>query len=180
MLLLRTLGSVALLERTPTGEQHVDVQQKRLALLVFLVRRGRGAVLRRDVLLSLFWPEADDQHGRGVLRQALTAFRKQLGPDALITHGEEEVGLAPHLVTCDATEFEEACRAGSHETACALYQGDFLAGLMRSGTGCDGSRAMRRGTCHAARRKRAMRVRHCDGPDMPWTWNRRMRLASPD
>ena len=133
MLLLRTLGSVALLERTPTGEQHVDVQQKRLALLVFLVRRGRGAVLRRDVLLSLFWPEADDQHGRGVLRQALTAFRKQLGPDALITHGEEEVGLAPHLVTCDATEFEEACRAGSHETACALYQGDFLAGFHATG-----------------------------------------------
>ncbi len=133
MLLLRTLGSVALLEHTPTGEQHLDVQQKRLALLVFLVRRGRGAFLRRDVLLSLFWPEADDQHGRGVLRQALTAFRKQLGPDALITHGEEEVGLAPHLVTCDATEFEEACRAGSHETACALYQGDFLAGFHATG-----------------------------------------------
>ena len=135
MLLLRTLGSVALLEHTPTGEQHLDVQQKRLALLVFLVRRARGAYVRRDVLLSLFWPEADEQHGRGVLRQALTAFRKQLGLDALITHGEEEVGLAPHLVTCDASEFEEACRAGSHETACALYQGDFLAGFHATARG---------------------------------------------
>lgn len=133
MLLLRTLGSVALLEHTPTGEQHLDVQQKRLALLVFLVRRARGAYVRRDVLLALFWPEADEQHGRGVLRQALTAFRKQLGPDVLVTHGEEEVGLAPHLATCDASEFEEACRAGSHEAACALYQGDFLAGFHVTG-----------------------------------------------
>ena len=133
MLLLRTLGSVGLLERTPTGEQHVDVQQKRLALLVFLARRGRGTLVRRDVLLSLFWPEADEPHGRGVLRQALTAFRKQLGPDTLITHGEEEVGLAPQLLTCDASEFEEACRTGSHEVACALYRGDFLAGFHATG-----------------------------------------------
>ena len=68
-----------------------------------------------------------------MLRQALSAFRKQLGPDVLITHGEEEVGLATRFVTCDATEFEEACGTGSHELACALYRGDFLAGFHATG-----------------------------------------------
>ena len=167
MLLLRTLGSVALLEHTPTGEQHLDVQQKRLALLVFLVRRARGAYVRRDVLLALFWPEADEQHGRGVLRQALTAFRKQLGLDALITHGEEEVGLAPHLVTCDASEFEEACRAGSHETACALYRGDFLAGFHATAVAPEFEQWV------DAERDRLRRLAH----DAAWSMSRRSEEA---
>ena len=133
MPLLRTLGSVALVEPTASGERHLDVQQKRLALLVFLARGGRGRFVRRDVLLSLFWPDTDDQHGRGVLRQALTAFRKHLGAEVLVTRGEDEVGLASEGLSCDATAFEEACRSGEYEVACALYQGHFLAGFHATG-----------------------------------------------
>ena len=132
MPLLRTLGSVALLEHSPSGEQLLDVQQKRLALLVFL-SRGGGHFVRRDMLLSLFWPMNDEQHGRGVLRQALTALRKQLGADVLVTRGEDEVGLASDGLSCDAVSFEEACRSGRYEAACALYEGHFLAGFHASG-----------------------------------------------
>ena len=133
MPLLRTLGSVALVEHTASGEQHLDVQQKRLALLVFLARGGRGHFVRRDVLLSLFWPDTDDQHGRGVLRQALTAFRKQLGAEVLVTRGEDEVGLASDGLSCDATAFEDACRSGEYEVARTLYRGHFLAGFHATG-----------------------------------------------
>src|SRR5688572_18614353 len=110
MLLLCTLGSIALVEHTPSGPRHVDIQQKRLALLVFLACGGRGHFVRRDLLLSYFWPETDEHHGRAVLRQALTAFRKQLGAGVLVTRGEDEIGLAPGGLACDASEFEEACR----------------------------------------------------------------------
>ena len=137
MPLLRTLGSVALVQCGPGAELLLDVQQKRLALLVFLARGGRGHFVRRDVLLSLFWPEIDAQHGRGVLRQALTALRKQLGADVLVTRGEEEVGLAPDGLSCDAVAFEEACRAARFDVACALYQGHFLAGFHTSGAAPD-------------------------------------------
>ncbi len=133
MPLLRTLGSVALVDRSAGSEQHLEIQQKRLALLVFLARGRSGHLVRRDVLLSLFWPESDEQHGRGVLRQALTAFRKQLGADVLVTRGEDEVGLAADGLLVDATAFEDACRSGKFESARDLYRGHFLAGFHASG-----------------------------------------------
>jgi serine/threonine-protein kinase len=133
MFLLRTLGTVALLQQSPAGERHLDLQAKRLALLVFLLRSGRGELLRRDLLVALFWPEADEAHARGVLRQTLTAFRKQLGTEALVTHGEDEVGLARRVLTCDATAFEEANRQGDYHRACDLYAGDFLDSFHASG-----------------------------------------------
>ncbi len=133
MHLLRTLGSTALFERAATGERHVPMHAKRLALLLFLARGGRGPFLRRDVLLSLLWPDTDEAHGRAALRQTLTGLRKQLGSDAILTRGEDEVGLAPEAVCCDATEFERECAAGNHPDAAVLYQGDFSAGFHVAG-----------------------------------------------
>jgi len=134
---LRTLGSVAVVDQTANGEHHFDVQQKRLALLVFLARGGRGQFVRRDALVAHFWPDSDEQHARGVLRQALTAFRKELGGDVLVTHGEDEVGVSPDALTCDATAFEAACRAREYEAACTLYRGHFLEGFHASGASPD-------------------------------------------
>ena len=137
MLLLRTLGSVAVVDTAASGERHLDVQQKRLALLVFMARGGRAQLVRRDALVAHFWPDSDEQHGRGVLRQALTAFRKELGAEVLVTRGEDEVGLTPNVLTCDATAFESACRAGEYEAACALYRGHFLEGFHASSAAPD-------------------------------------------
>jgi DNA-binding SARP family transcriptional activator len=131
--LLRTLGSTALYQHTDAGERHVPMPAKLLALLIFLARGGPGRFLRRDLLLALLWPDLDDSHGRASLRQALTGLRKQLGPDALITGGEDEVGLAPGAVTCDATEFERACEATAFTAASSLYQGGFLVGFHAAG-----------------------------------------------
>lgn len=135
MFLLRTLGSVQLVQVNADGEQALATHAKRLALLMFLARGGPGQLLRRDTLLGLLWPDSDQSHGRGALRQALTGLRKQLGPDAIIAQGEEEVGLAPGMLTCDATEFEQACGRGQHADACALYRGDFATGFHVTGVG---------------------------------------------
>lgn len=129
MALLRTLGSVVLLPDGDTVAAGLDIQPKRLALLTYLARTPRRAMARRDILLALFWPDSDELHGRGVLRQSLTAIRKQLGGDALVTRGDDEVGLAPGALDCDANQFEAACDSGDHQRACALYAGDFLAGF---------------------------------------------------
>lgn len=109
---------------------------KRLALLLFLARGGQG-LIRRDVLLGLFWPDSDQAHGRGALRQALSGLRRQLGASAILAQGEEEVGLAPELVSCDATEFERAAGAGRHDDACRFYLGDFAAGFQLGGPSPD-------------------------------------------
>ena len=133
MPLLRTLGTAALVEQTPAGEYHLDIQPKRLALLVFLRRGGREAYMRRETLLALFWPDADDEHGRGALRQSLSALRRRLGLTSLVTLGTEEVGLTPASLTCDAEQFEAACAAGEHDAALGLYRGHFLEGFHPSG-----------------------------------------------
>ena len=136
MLLLRTLGSVAVVDTAASGERHLDVQQKRLALLVFMARGGRAQLVRRDALVAHFWPDSDERRGRGVLRQALTAFRKgRRGGTG--NPREDEVGLTPNVLTCDATAFESACRAGEYEAACALYRGHFLEGFHASSAAPD-------------------------------------------
>lgn len=129
MALLRTLGAVSLSTGSNGTERYLDVQPRRLALLIFLARGGRGPFVRRDILLSHFWPDADDFHGRALLRQALSALRKQLGADAVVTGGEDEVGLAAAGVRCDAADFEAACACGRGLEAMALYGGPFLDGF---------------------------------------------------
>ena len=127
--LLRTLGTASLVEHPGPAATMLDIQPKRLALLVFLARASRTASVRRDVLLAHFWPESDEQHARASLRQSLSAFRKQLGPDAILTSGEEEVAVAPGALRCDANEFEAEYQRGNHEAACRLFAGEFLQGF---------------------------------------------------
>ena len=183
---LCTLGSTALVEDTPSGPRHIDIQQKRLALLIFLARNGREHFVRRDILLAYFWPETDEHHGRAVLRQALSAFRKHLGPGMLVTRGEDEIGLAPDGLACDATDFEESCRAGAHEVACTLYHGDFLAGFHARGVApefeqwVDAERVrLRRIACDGMWRL-AMQLDVAGRPHDALTWARRAVDKQPE
>lgn len=126
MLLFRTLGSVDL--RTPQGTP-VDAllqQPRRLALLAFLAAAGPAAMVRRDRLLLLFWPELDEGRGRAALSQALHVLRRHLGPGAIVTRGHEEVGLDPAVFAADVTRFLEALGRQAWAEADALYAGEFL------------------------------------------------------
>lgn len=105
---------------------------KRLGVLAFLaLRRPRGSH-RRDSLVSLFWPESDDQRARGSLRTLLSTLRRELGSDALTTHGDE-VALSPSHVWCDAAAFEDALDGGDLERALELYAGPLLSGFHPGG-----------------------------------------------
>ena len=131
MIEVRTLGS---LEVSVSGQplHSLVAQPKRLALLTYLcVARPRG-FHRRDTLVGVFWPESDQAHARTSLRNALHVLRRLLGPDAIQSRGDEDVGIDPAIVWCDAAVFDDLLTDGRCDEAAGLYRGDFLAGFFVS------------------------------------------------
>jgi DNA-binding SARP family transcriptional activator len=125
---LRLLGGLSL--RAIGRERAVVlVQPKRLALLAYLAAATPRGFHRRDTLLALFWPEADQYHARTSLRKALHLLRQELGPELIQGRGDEQVWLAPDRYWCDAVAFEEAVATERWKEASDLYKGDLLAGF---------------------------------------------------
>ncbi len=133
MIELRTLGAVDL--RGLSGEEvrGMLAQPKRVALLVYLALARPRGFQRRDVLLALFWPEADQQRARAALRKAVHVLRRALGDRVVVGRGDEELGLAEGTVWCDAVAFEQALGDGRAADALELYRGDLLPGFFVSG-----------------------------------------------
>ncbi len=132
MIALRTLGALDLHATDGRDVRSVLRQPKRCALLVYLALAGPERFRRRDTVVALFWPERDESHARGALRQALTFLRRELGEGIIATRGEGEIGLEPGVVSIDVREFERACEGGRSADAVALYRGDFLDGFFLS------------------------------------------------
>ncbi len=126
---LQVFGGVEL--RAATGEPLADLltQTKPLALLAYLVIAEPRGHHRRDRLLALFWPELDEPHARGALRKILHALRRGLGDGVVDSRGDEDVGIAPGALACDALAFEEAIEAGQTPRALELYRGEMLPGF---------------------------------------------------
>jgi DNA-binding SARP family transcriptional activator len=121
------LGRLSLTDRSGRVVGRVLDQPKRLALLAYLaVRRD---FVRRDELMPLFWPDADDTRGRAALRQAVAFLRAHLGPSSLSSRGREEIALTERAVEVDVWRFDERIRAGNLEEALELYRGHLLQGL---------------------------------------------------
>src|SRR5215210_4535276 len=126
---LRLLGRVS--ARTEPGREAAALlaQPKRVAFLGYLAAATPRGFHRRDALLALFWPEADQEHARSSLRKSVHFLRQQLGPEAIISRGDEEIGLDFDRCWCDVAAFEESLREGRWEDAAELYGGDLLPGL---------------------------------------------------
>src|SRR5438105_3537366 len=102
---LRTLGTLDL-RKADGGEIHSLVAQpKRIALLTYLCLGSPRGFHRRDSVLGLLWPDADQSHARTSLRNSLHFLRRSLGENALLTRGDEEVSVNFDVVWCDATAF---------------------------------------------------------------------------
>src|SRR5207302_911149 len=132
MIELRVLGRLSL-----TGADGRDVrallgQPRRLALLAYLAAATPPGFHRRDSLLTLFWPELDQDHARASLRQALHVVRDALGPDAVASRGDEEIGLDFAQVWCDVAALERALGGGRLEEALDLHRGALLEGFFIS------------------------------------------------
>ena len=93
MIHLRTLGGLDLRDADGRELRPVIGQAKRFALLAYLAQAGHQGFRRRDTITALFWPELDQEHARGALRQALRFLRRELGDGVLATRGEEEIGI---------------------------------------------------------------------------------------
>lgn len=81
-------------------------QPRPTSLLIYLTAAHPGAFLRRDHLVTLFWPESGQEQARTNLRKLLHVIRRTLGEDSIETRGDEDVRLQPGLVTCDLHDFE--------------------------------------------------------------------------
>lgn len=129
---LRILGSLQLSTSDGRDLEALARQSKRTALLVYLAAAVPNGLHRRDTLLALFWPELDEARGRAALSQTLYVLRNALGDQAIVTRGDDEVGLSNDAVWCDARAFEAALDAGQSGEALALYRGDLLSGFSLS------------------------------------------------
>ena len=125
MIRLRTLGSVDLRASDDTQITTVLRQPKKLALLIYLAANG-PVFHRRDRLLALFWGESGEKEARGSLSQAVFQLRAALGKESIVNRGDDDLGIAPALVWCDAAAFDEAMDRGSLAEAMAIYGGELL------------------------------------------------------
>lgn len=129
MIALRLLGSIEL--RGPDGSEISAIlrQPKRAALLAYLGAARPSRFHRRDELLAMFWPNADVDHARGALNQAVRYLRRHLQLAVLGRRGVDELGLDQAGFWCDAREFSSRLAAGDMAAAMALYRGDLLNGF---------------------------------------------------
>src|SRR5690606_24986031 len=108
------------------------VQRHRLALLALLAGARREGV-SRDKLVAWLWPYSDAVRARGLLKQAVHAVRRALGPEAILSAGDE-LRLNDAIVASDVDAFEQAVAAGDPAAAVAAYAGPFLDGFFLGGS----------------------------------------------
>jgi TolB-like protein/DNA-binding SARP family transcriptional activator len=134
---LRTFGTLDL--RGSDGREYraVLAQPKRLALLAYLTAAapggpGASTFHRRDTLLALFWPDQDVTRARAALSRAVHYLRASLGEGVVLSLGDEELGVDPDRISCDATQFRKELSKGRLAEVLELYRGDFVEGFFLS------------------------------------------------
>jgi serine/threonine-protein kinase len=132
----RLLGSMELTAESGQSILPILAQPKRAALLAYLALAEPRGFHRRDMILTLFWPECDEHHARGALNKSLHFLRKFLGESLIISRGDGEVSLDWTGIWCGARAFRQAVSDREWREALRLYRGDLLDGFHVSG--CDG------------------------------------------
>lgn len=128
MIRLRVLGGVDLRDNGGRDLNAILAQPKRLALLTYLALARPPGFHRREVLLSIFWPESDHGMARNALRQALHHLRHSLGDGVIVSRGENDVGVDHAVLWCDAAAFATSLDSCDTDGALTLYRGDLMPG----------------------------------------------------
>jgi serine/threonine-protein kinase len=123
---LELLGRIDLRSADGTELRTVLAQPKRFALLAYLALHTAAGAVRRDKLLSLFWPEMDQEHARKALNKSVHFLRQELGEGAIVSREGDQLAVAPECVSCDAVEFTRAIEQHDEALALDLYRGDLL------------------------------------------------------
>jgi eukaryotic-like serine/threonine-protein kinase len=132
MLFLKAFGGLSLdIDGIPgTGAAQ---QRKTLGLLALLAAAGERG-LSRDKLIASLWPEADTEHGRGLLRQACYSLRRDLHVPELFL-GSIQLRLNPAVISSDVGAFAAALEENDPAGAVSFYPAPFLDGFYLSGGG---------------------------------------------
>jgi DNA-binding SARP family transcriptional activator/tetratricopeptide (TPR) repeat protein len=126
---LRVFGG-ALIEGSNGPLTGAFAQRRRLALLSLLAASPAGS--SRDRIVSLLWPESDDERARHSLAQLVHALRRDFG-DHVISGGSTAIRLEADVLPSDIADFDRAIAAGRSDEAAALYTGPFLDGFHLGG-----------------------------------------------
>jgi DNA-binding SARP family transcriptional activator len=132
MIELRLLGGVEFRATNGRNPELILAHEKSFALLAYLAAAHPFGSHRRDSLVALLWPELDQEHARTALRKALHGLRHAIGADAIVSSGDETIGIAEAVLWCDVRAFDDAVRGNRPAGALALYRGDFLPGASLS------------------------------------------------
>jgi len=132
MLHLKTFGGLSVdIDGTPvTG---AGQQRKTLALLALLAAAGHRG-LSRDKLIATLWPETDAEHGRGLLKQACYALRRDLHARELFL-GSIQLHLNPAVISSDVASFTAALEEHELARAVSCHTAPFLDGFYLNGGG---------------------------------------------
>ena len=126
---LITLGAVRVASASGEELQSVTAQPRRVALLSYLVLARPRGFHTRDRLLSLFWPDYDNQRARNALSQAVHFLRRSLGADVIVSGADDQLRISADALWCDAIAFEAALSEHRVHEAVALYGGPFFEGF---------------------------------------------------
>ena len=126
MLRIKTLGALAV-TRDGTAVPGAASQPRRLALLALLARANEPG-LGRERLISILWPDIEEERARRNLTHALYALRRDLGDEDAI-QGAKDLRLDPDRIGVDVREFADALAQGRLAHAVSVYGGPFLDGF---------------------------------------------------
>ena len=129
MVRFQTLGHIDLRDNHDHEIRAILTQPKRLAVLAYLAIASPAGFHRRDRLAALFWPESDSGKARAALSRVIYALRTELGPDVIVSRGDDEVALDFTKIECDVVHFEQRFQAGDYQHAVDLYYADLLPGF---------------------------------------------------
>ena len=102
-------------------------QPRRVAILALLARADNRGVTRAR-LMSLLWPDVDEDRARRSLTQAIYALRHDLGDEEAIL-GIQDLRLDFDRVSTDVRDLTLARSRDALEEAAAAYRGPFLDGF---------------------------------------------------
>ena len=184
MIEFRVLGPRDLRDSEGNELRSVLVRPKQLALLAYLALGKPGEWHQRNVLLAMFWPESDERRARFSLRSALHALRTDLGAEAILSRGDEEIAIDRSVLWCDASAFVEHLDAGRLEDALAEYRGPLLDGAVVPGLSefhawLDTRRETLRRHAADAAAELARRAESAGDYVSALQWMRRFELLSP-
>ena len=108
-----------------------DVARRQVRGLLFYLAHA-AALVPRDRLAFLFWPDLPDHDARAHLKRLLSTLRSALPDGALLQAGPGAVGLDKTRLWCDSTEFARLAATPDPDSwaqAVDLYRGPFLDGF---------------------------------------------------